>query len=280
VKDVSPADFALVRALVMSEAGIVLEDGKEYLVESRLLPVARHRGMADVSALLEELRLDPSGPVRTLVVEAMTTNETSFFRDTRPFQALATEVLPEMMRQRVTERTLNVWSAACASGQEAYSTAMILDELLGNHPGWSARILATDVSGPMLERTRVGLYSQLEVNRGLPVAQLMQHFSRHGTQWLVAKRLRDMVETRQLNLVAPWPQLPQMDVVLLRNVMIYFDTATKQQILARVRSVLRPGGYLLLGGAETTLNLDDSYERFSVGGISVYRVRQVKAATA
>lgn len=275
--DVSPADFELVRSVVRDGAAIVLDDGKEYLVETRLLQVARSLGAASVTELLDQLRADPNGPVRTLVLEAMTTNETSFFRDSRPFDALATGILPELMAKRSAERHLTIWSAGCSSGQEAYSTAMLLDELFSDHRGWSARIIASDISTEMLERTRAGVYSQLEVNRGLPVHRLMRYFTRQGTQWQVEDRLRAMVETRQVNLAGPWPELPQIDVVLLRNVMIYFDIETKRRILANVRSVLRPGGYLILGGAETTLNIDAHYERVPVGGTAAYRIREGEA---
>jgi chemotaxis protein methyltransferase CheR len=276
VNTVAPDDFELVRRVVHEGAAIVLEDGKEYLVESRLLPVARQRGLGTVAELVEWLRKDLTGELRTVVVEALTTNETSFFRDGRPFQALADEILPGLIASRATERQLTVWSAACSSGQEVYSTAIVLQEALADRPAWRPRIIASDVSRAMVERTREGLYTQLEVNRGLPVQGLMEHFSREGTQWRVHDSLRAMVETRQINLAATWPALPRMDLILLRNVMIYFDTPTKRRILANVRSLLRPGGYLLLGGSETTLNLDGNFERVSFGNMSAYRVAEGK----
>lgn len=275
---VTPDDFDLVRRVVRDGAAIVLDDGKEYLVESRLLPVARQRGLQGVAELVERLRREPHGELRTVVVEALTTNETSFFRDGRPFTALAEEILPALVGARSAERELTIWSAGCSSGQEAYSTAILVREALAGRSGWRPRILASDVSTAMLDRTREGLYTQLEVNRGLPVQRLVQHFTREGTQWRVHPDLRAMVETRQVNLAAPWPALPQMDLVLLRNVMIYFDVATKRRILANVRTLLRPGGYLLLGGAETTLNLDDRFERVSFGSMTAYRVREGKRA--
>jgi chemotaxis protein methyltransferase CheR len=271
---VSAADFQLVREVIAEDAAIVLEQGKDYLVESRLLPVARRLGVPSVAELLAGLRRQPKGPVRTLVVEAMTTNETSFFRDSRPFEMLADHVFPELLAGRAPERSLTVWSAGCSSGQEAYSTAMVLHDLLARNPGRRARIVASDISTEMLARTREGLYTQLEVNRGLPVHRLMQFFTREGTQWRVDDALRAVVETRLINLAGDWPALPAMDVVLLRNVMIYFDNATKRRILAGVRSLLRPGGYLFLGGAETTLNLDPHYERVTYAGATAYRVRE------
>lgn len=267
---VSAEDFELVRRIVHDDAAIVLAQGKEYLVESRLSALARVRGRTGVTDLVGELRRDLDGELRTLVVEAMTTNETSFFRDNHPFDALEREIIPGLLAARAPERRINVWSAACSSGQEAYSVAMLLDQALEGRPGWGASILATDISAQMLERTREGVYTQLEVNRGLPVGRLMQHFTREGTHWRVGGHLGRMVQTRHLNLAADWPTLPGMDVILMRNVLIYFDTATKKRILAKVRSVLNPGGFLLLGGAETTLNLDDAYQRSQIGRTIVY----------
>jgi chemotaxis protein methyltransferase CheR len=269
----SVADFDFVRALVRDASAIQIEPGKEYLVESRLLPLARATGQGSVPELVHELRRNPAGPLREQVVEAMTTNETSFFRDTHPFRALATAVLPELMKARRAERAITIWSAACSSGQEAYSIAMVLADTLAADPGWRTRIVATDLSQEMLVRTRRGRYTQLEVNRGLPAPQLVKHFRRAGTEWEAAPGLRAMVETRVLNLAAPWPPLPPMDVVFLRNVLIYFDIETKRRILARVRDVLRPDGWLFLGGAETTLNLDDAFERVQIERAMAYRLR-------
>jgi chemotaxis protein methyltransferase CheR len=213
------------------------------------------------------------GPLRGQVIEAMTTNETSFFRDVHPFQALSDTVLPELMRARATERSLNIWCAAASSGQEPYSIAMLLDDALVGRPGWRVRLLATDISQQMLDRTREGIYSQLEMNRGLPAQRLVKHFTRVGTHWQISENLRRMVECRLLNLDAAWPMMPQMDLIFLRNVLIYFDIPTKQRILARVKKVLRPDGYLFLGGAETTLNLDAGFERVQIGNAPAYRLR-------
>lgn len=267
------ADFSYVADLVRRDSAIVLEPGKEYLVESRLMPVARDAGLDSITALVHQLRRGPSPALREQVVEAMTTNETSFFRDVHPFTALADTVLPEIAEARRSHRRLDVWCAAASSGQEPYSVAMLLDELLGSTPGWQPRILATDLATSMLERTRTGIYSQLEVNRGLPVQRLLRHFEREGHQWRAKENLRSMIRTQVINLDAAWPAMPTMDVVLLRNVLIYFDVPTKKRILARVRDVLRPDGYLFLGGAETTLGLDDSYERVQVGRAPAYRLR-------
>jgi chemotaxis protein methyltransferase CheR len=270
---IATADFAYIADLVRRESAIVLEPGKEYLVESRLLPVAREAGLDAVAGLVHRLRRGPEVELRDQVVEAMTTNETSFFRDVHPFTALADTVLPELIESRRPHRRLDVWCAAASSGQEPYSVAMLVDELLGGQAGWQTRILATDIAPTMLERTRSGVYSQLEVNRGLPVQRLLRHFERDGHQWRAKENLWSMIRTQTVNLDGAWPSMPSMDVVLLRNVLIYFDVPTKKRILARVREVLRPDGYLFLGGAETTLGLDDEYERVQVGRAPAYRLR-------
>jgi chemotaxis protein methyltransferase CheR len=207
----------------------------------------------------------------------MTTNETSFFRDAHPFTALSDHVLPELVKSRSAERVLNIWCAACSSGQEPYSIAMLVQDIVGTDPGWRVRLLATDLSPAMLARTRAGVYSQFEMNRGLPANRLVRHFRQQGLEWQIEEPLRRMVETRAVNLDQDLPSMPSMDIIFLRNVLIYFDVATKRQILARVRRVLRPDGYLVLGGAETTLNLDDAFDRVQIGRAPMYQLRSRKA---
>jgi chemotaxis protein methyltransferase CheR len=172
---------------------------------------------------------------------------------------------------------LNIWCAACSSGQEPYSVAMLVHDAIGADPSWRVRLLATDLSPAMLARTRAGVYSQFEMNRGLPANRLVRHFRQQGRDWQIEEPLRRMVETRQVNLDETLPSMPSMDIIFLRNVLIYFDVATKRQILARIRRVMRPDGYLILGGAETTLNLDDAFERVQIGRAPVYRLRGGKA---
>lgn len=254
-------DFEFVCRLVRDRSAIVLEPGKEYLVEGRLTPVARQLGLESVSGLVGRLRAAPDNGLAARVVEAMATTETSFFRDHHPFETLRTAVLPDLIRLRAGERRLDVWCAACSTGQEPYSLALLLREHFPNLAGWQVRILATDLSGEVLERAREGEYTQMEVNRGLPAALLARYFRQHGTRWELSEDVRRMVEFRELNLAKPWPHLPRMDLVFLRNVMIYFEAETKRSILGRAARLLRPGGYLLLGGAETTLNLDESFRR-------------------
>ena len=274
---VAAVDFDFISTLVRERSAIVLERGKEYLIEARLLPLARERGTGTIEGLVDELRRSPNGPLRDLVVEAMTTNETSFFRDLHPFSALSEHILPDLVRARSSERVLNIWSAACSSGQEPYSIAMLVQDVLGADPSWRVRLLATDISPAMLARTREGVYTQFEVNRGLPANLLIRHFRKVGLHWQIEDGLRRMVETRLLNLDENLPPMPQMDVIFMRNVLIYFDAATKRQILAKIRRVLRPDGYLVLGGAETTLNLDDSFDRVQIGRAPVYQLRGGKA---
>jgi chemotaxis protein methyltransferase CheR len=264
-------DFAYIRDLVRDRAAIVLEPGKEYLAETRLDPVVRRAGLGSVSELVAQLRADEDPILHEQVVDALTTNETSFFRDVYPFESLRTHVLPDLIERKALSRSLFIWSAGCSSGQEPYSVAMLIREDFPELADWQVSILGTDVSVAMLERARGGRYGQIEVNRGLPAHLLVKYFRRTGVGWQIDASIRSMVRFRHQNLVAPWPSLPPMDLVLMRNVMIYFDVDTKQAILARVRDALAPHGYLLLGTSETTLHLDDTFRRHAVGPTGWYR---------
>jgi chemotaxis protein methyltransferase CheR len=263
-------NFDWVRELVRRESAIVLQPGKEYLVEARLLPMARQMGLPDVGKLVETVRQRPDVDSMRRIVEALTTNETSWFRDGDPFTALTSTVLPELMASRGPAERLQIWSAACSSGQEPYTIAMLLEDALPNAAS-RVSITATDLSREMVERTKSGRFSQLEVNRGLPAPMLVRHFTRAGNEWEVAPALRRMVTASECNLAAPLPRMGPFDVVYLRNVLIYFDLPTKQTILRRVRELLRPDGWLFLGAAETTLGVDDSWERVVLGRSSAYR---------
>jgi chemotaxis protein methyltransferase CheR len=262
--------FDWVRELVHRESAIVLQPGKEYLVEARLLPIARKMGLDDVGTLVETVRTKPHPDHTRQIVEALTTNETSWFRDGDPFTALTGTVLPELLAARGPAERLQIWSAACSSGQEPYTIAMLLEDALPNAAS-RVSIVATDLSREMVERTKAGRFSQLEVNRGLPAAMLVRHFTRTGNEWEVNPTLRRMVTAQECNLAAPLPRMGPFDVVYLRNVLIYFDLSTKQAILRRVRELLRPDGWLFLGAAETTLGVDDSWERVVIGRSSAYR---------
>lgn len=270
---ISGNDVDFVSQVVRQRSAIVLDRSKEYLIESRLQGLARDRGDASIADLVNKLRQQPNGPLRDQVVEAMTTNETSFFRDIHPFRALSDTILPELLVQRGRERSPSIWCAAASSGQEPYTIAMLIQELIGADPSWRVRLLATDIDTQMLNRTKEGIYNQFEVNRGMPAHLLVRYFARHGMNYQIDVRLRNMVETKFLNLAEPFPPMPQMDVVFLRNVLIYFDVETKKRILAEVKKVLRPDGYLFLGGAETTMNVDDQWIRSTIGRATVYRLQ-------
>jgi chemotaxis protein methyltransferase CheR len=267
----SQTDFSFVSTLVRREAAIVLAPGKEYLVEARLIPLAREVGAASVAAFLADLQRRPNSDHQRKIVDALTTNETSWFRDREPFVALTDVVLPELVKSRASARKIRVWSAASSSGQEAYSLAIILQENLP--AGWSYEILGSDISTEMIKRAETGEYSQVEVNRGLPASQLVQYFERAGTHWRVTPQLRRNVSFKLMNLTAPLPAIPPFDVIFLRNVLIYFDVATKKSVLRNVARLLRPDGWLFLGAAETTIGIDDNYERVAAGRTSAYRMR-------
>ncbi|HTZ44222.1 MAG TPA: protein-glutamate O-methyltransferase CheR [Jatrophihabitans sp.] len=262
--------FDWVREVVRCDAAIVLEPGKEYLVESRLAPLARAAGRAEVSSFIDQVRVSADRRARARIVDALTTNETSWFRDGGPFTAFERELLPQLVARRGAQRSLRIWSAACSTGQEPYSLAMILRETLATQ-GWDCRVLASDLSPTVLDQARQGAYNQVEMNRGLPASRLVRHFSRDGMRWRVNDEVRELVSFRELNLARPFPPLGQFDVVFLRNVLIYFSVETRREILQRVRATCRPDGYLVLGGAETTLGVDERWQRIAVGTSTVYQ---------
>jgi chemotaxis protein methyltransferase CheR len=270
---IDDSDFNYVRQLVRDRAAIVLDDGKQYLVANRLSLLARREGLASARAVIAQLRAAPEGPLQRKVVEAMATTETLFFRDQRPYDALRNTIIPELQRLRATERKLAMWSCGCSSGQEPYSVTMLVREHFPALMTWDLRITASDISTEMLARSRAGRYSQLEVNRGLPSVLLHKYFEKTGLEWQIRTELRRMIEFREINLAVPLCAMPPTDLIMLRNVLIYFDVETKRQVLARIRRVLRPGGFLLLGTAETTVNLDDGFELVRSDGAAYYRLR-------
>lgn len=271
-------EFAFISGLVRRDAAIVLEAGKEYLVEARLLPLARQSGLPSVSEFVARAQQRPEPEVHRKIVDALTTNETSFFRDGEPFKQLVDTVLPDLLVRRATTRSIKVWSAASSSGQEPYTIAMVLQDNLP--PGWSFDIIGTDISTEMLTRAEAGQYTQLEVNRGLPAPLLVKHFERNGAHWQVASALRKNVSFRRLNLAAPFPSMGPFDIVFIRNVLIYFDVQTKRTVLQRVAGTLRPDGWLFLGSAETTIGIDDRFERVVAGRTSAYKLRTAPKTAA
>jgi chemotaxis protein methyltransferase CheR len=254
-------EFDVIRRLLLERSAIVLEPGKEYLVETRLAPLVRQLKLNSLGELIALARGQPDNGLHRQIVEAMVTTESSFFRDHHPFETLRKVVIPDLIQRRRDERRLHVWCAASSHGQEPYSIALLLREHFPELSGWKVALLASDLSREVLARAREGRYNQIEVNRGLPAALLVKYFEQHGTHWHLKPDLRNMVDFQEINLAQPLPYLPRMDLILVRNVMIYFDVATKKAILGRVARLLRPDGYLVLGGAETTYNLDDSYRR-------------------
>jgi chemotaxis protein methyltransferase CheR len=269
----TPANFDFVAKLVREQCGLILEPGKEYLVKSRLWPLAQKHHFAELDQLIERLRAGGASDLVTEVVEAMVTTETSFFRDIHPFETLRKIVLPELIQRRRNQRQLNIWCAATASGQEPYSIAILLQEYFPELAGWQINLSATDISHEMLARSRTGRYSQIEVNRGLPTQLLLKWFRQEGAIWQLDDRVRQAVRFSHLNLAQPWPAMPTWDLVFLRNVMIYFDNDLKRSILERVARLLGPAGYLVLGGAETTLNLSDSFARVETLKSGFYQLK-------
>lgn len=267
-----PQSFSFITNLVRNKSAIVLESGKAYLVESRLTPVARELGLQNISELVSELQKPGSQKLTQRVVEAMTTNETSFFRDIHPFTALKEQILPGLIQRRAKEKSLSIWSNACSSGQEPYTIAMLIAEHFPMLKEWKVRIISSDLSSQILDRARLGVFNQTEVNRGLPMSFLLKYFTKNGNQWKIRDDIRKMVEFRELNLVEPFPALlPAMDIVFLRNVLIYFSPETKSEILKKVHKVMHKDSYLFLGGSETTMNLNVSFEREQFGTAVGYR---------
>ena len=267
--------FTWVADLVRKRSAIQLESGKEYLVESRLMPLARAAGAGDVDAYVRGVRAAGSPQALEAVVEALTTNETSWFRDAQPFQTLTELVVPELLARRPPPTPLRIWSAACSSGQEPYSILMQLGDLVAAR---RVQLLATDLNQTMVDRARTGRYNQLEVNRGMPAPLLVKHFTRAGADWEIAPALRSAATFQRHTLLEMPPPGGPFDVVFVRNVLIYFDLATKRDVLRRIGQAMRPGGYLFLGAAETTIGIDDSWDRVSHGRGSVYRLGARRAA--
>jgi chemotaxis protein methyltransferase CheR len=248
-------EFDFLRVFLKSRSGLSLTPEKRYLVESRLGPVCRRFELESLSELTAGLRGGRDSDLETAVIEAMTTNETFFFRDKVPFDLFREVLLPYYLTARAGTRRLRIWCAAASTGQEPYSLAMILNEAAPRLAGWHVEIVGTDISGDVLERARAGLYSQFEVQRGLPIQLLLRYFTQVGDQWQIAPQIRAMVSFRPLNLVKDFAALGSFDVIFCRNVLIYFDGPTKADVLKRLASALTPDGAVLLGAAETVLGL-------------------------
>lgn len=258
------ADFDQLRKLVLERSGIVLDAGKIAMVEQKMGLLVKERGLADSTALAKEILKNPSGPLATELVEGIATPETGFFRDNRAFKALKSEVIPRIIEKRGVERAINIWSGGCSTGQEPYSIVMMLQEHFPQLKGWTIRFIATDLSSKVLDRARSGIYSQLEMNRGLPAPLLLKYFQKQGLQWQVKPALRSLIEFREFNLVKDWPPLPKMDIIFLRNVLVYFQSETKRQVLNKVAEALRPDGFLFMGMAEIPMTRENRFEKLDV----------------
>jgi chemotaxis protein methyltransferase CheR len=255
----TPADFQFLARFLKEQSGLALAEDKGYLLESRLVPVARANGLKSIEDVVAAVRAGSNKRLMAAVVEAMTTNESFFFRDIKPFEQFKTIVMPQLIARRAATKQIRIWSAACSTGQEPYTLAMLLTEAAAQLQGWRIEIIGTDIAPGVLAKARAGLYSQFEVQRGLPVQMLIKHFSQKAEGWEIASQLRAMVNFREFNLLSDMRALGTFDVVLCRNVLIYFDQPTKADVLARIRSQMRDDAILYLGGAETVLGVSDAF---------------------
>jgi len=267
--DISTDNYAFLQAYIQRESGIALGQDKLYLFKSRLLPIMENESLRSLDDLCQRLRTAPTPALRRSVVEAMTTHETLFFRDPAVYDALRTSIIPAIARTRQATRSMRIWSAACSSGQEPYSLAMLLLE--AGYADWNIEILGTDISTQILDRAAAGSYLQIEVNRGMPAPMLVKYFQRAGLDWQVKTEVRKLVRFTQFDLRNSMRSLGTFDLVLCRNVLIYFDIETRRTILGGIRGVMHSGAYFLMGASETTFNLDDSFVRSTCGAITVYQ---------
>lgn len=250
-------DFEYLRSFLKDRSGLALTPEKRYLVESRLSPICRRFEVDTLSELIAKLKGGRNPALETAVVEAMTTNETFFFRDKAPFDLFKDVLLPRYLTARATARRLRIWCAAASTGQEPYSLAMLIDQAAAKLAGWQVEIVATDISTDVLEKAKAGLYSQFEVQRGLPIQLLVKYFTQVGDQWQISPQIRAMVNYRPLNLIKEFGHLGTFDIIYCRNVLIYFDKPTKADVLQRLAKAMAPDGALLLGAAETVIGITD-----------------------
>jgi chemotaxis protein methyltransferase CheR len=258
---VTPADYDFLRRLLKERSGLDLSADKQYLVESRLMPLARRVGLSGIPDLVQKMKGSAEALIKD-VVEAMTTNETFFYRDKVPFDHLNGTILPALLSARAARRSLRIWSAASSTGQEPYSIAMCLKEKAAELAGWRIEIVATDLSQEVLEKSKAGIYSQFEVQRGLPIQLLVKFFTQKGELWQLNADIRAMVAHRQLNLLQDFSHLGKFDVIFCRNVLIYFDQQTKLSIFERLARMMEPDGMLMLGAAETVVGVTDAFKPY------------------
>jgi len=275
----NPKHYQFLTALLQRECGLVIDKEKTYLAESRLAPVARRFGHADIDALIANIMATKSRESVRAVVDAMVTNETFFFRDRKPFDHFEQHVLPELLEKQAAKKQIRIWSAAASTGQEAYSLAMILDKHKARMPGWRNAIVGTDISEQALARAKAADYSQFEVQRGLPVKMLVQYFDQKGERWHLKQTIKQAVQFERFNLLDDPASLGKFDVVFCRNVLIYFDIGVRKKILSGIARQLVPDGRLYLGGAETTVGLSTDFQP-DENGRGVYRLGAAPGARA
>ena len=274
----TPPDYEYLRKLLKDHSGLDLSADKQYLIESRLLPLSRKAGLSGISELVQKMK-GGSTAIIAQVVEAMTTNETFFFRDKVPFDHFRDSIMPEILKARASRKSLRIWCAAGSTGQEPYSLAMCLKEMGAALAGWRVEILATDLSQEVIEKSKAGIYSQFEVQRGLPIQMLVKYFKQNGELWQINADVRAMIQHRQLNLLHDFSQLGVFDVIFCRNVLIYFDQETKIKIFDRLAKVVEPDGFLVLGAAETVVGLTDAFKPYPERR-GLYRPNDARAAQA
>ncbi len=252
--------FSALSTLLKSETAVVLETGKEYLVESRLTSLAHDEGFGSLGEMIDLVLRRSNPSLNQKVLLALTTNETSFFRDLSAYEFLKNTVLPEIIKSRAATKSLTIWSAACSTGQEPYSIGMSMAENFPELNQWNARVLASDLNPKIVKKAALGMYTSLEVNRGLPVQLLVKYFTQDGDNYHLRSEIKDKVSFFEQNLIGTWPTTP-VDILFMRNVLIYFDTETKRQIFEKVKSVLAPDGYLFLGVAETPYRITEGFRK-------------------
>jgi chemotaxis protein methyltransferase CheR len=273
---VTPLDYEFLRKFLRERSGLDLSSDKQYLVESRLIPLARRSGLAGIAELVQKIK-GGADALTSDVAEAMTTNETFFFRDKIPYDHLRETILPALLQARAGRRHLRIWSAASSTGQEPYSIAMCLKEYGAALAGWRIEILATDLSHAVLEKSKAGIFSQFEVQRGLPIQLLVKYFTQVGDLWQINADIRAMVQHRQLNLLQDFSHLGSFDVIFCRNVMIYFDQDTKVGVFERLTKVIEPDGILALGAAESVVGISDAFKPYPERR-GLYRPNHARAA--
>jgi chemotaxis protein methyltransferase CheR len=273
---ISPQDFETLRQILHSTSGHSLGKGKEYLVERRLEPVAQSLSFPDIGAMIRHMGTTRDKRVTKLVCEAMTTNESLFFRDGKPFELLKSRLIPELLRSRANSRRIRIWSAAASTGQEAYSIAMTLADSFPQLASWQVEIVGTDYSPQVVERARKGEFNHFEVQRGLPIMTLMKHFVQDGEVWRVRDELKRSIRFQEGNLLEPFTHLGTFDLVFCRNVLIYFDAETKKGVLDRIARVMAPDGYLFLGASETVFGITDQLQSVEGANTTLYERRDAE----